>query len=103
MIRTRLYISINMDWMAHLTYPGKEFLEAIEDGLRSYGEELNMFQYGDEGIIVMEACCEGRDSEVVKDIVYEALLEHFPDLHESAIDIEIEFDETIADGIDFDN
>ena len=103
MIRTRLYISIDMDWMAHLAEPRKEFLEAIEDGLRSYGEELSMFRYDDDGIIAIGACCEDRDSEIVKDIVFEGLLEHFPDLHESAIDIEIDLDETIGDGIDFNN
>ncbi len=103
MIRTRLYISIDMDWMTQLVEPGKDFLEAIEDGLRSYGEELSTFRYDDDGIITIGTCCEDRDSEVVKDIVFEGLLEHFPDLHESAIDIEIDLDETIEDGVDFDN
>jgi len=103
MNRTRLYISIDMDWLNQLDDPGKDFLEAIEDGLRSYGEELSTFRYDDDGIIVMETHCEDRDSEVVEDIVFESLLERFPDLHESAIDIEIDFGETIGDGIDFDN
>jgi len=91
-----------MDWLNQLDDPGKDFLEAIEDGLRSYGEELSTFQYGD-GVIVMETHCEDRDSEVVEDIVFESLLEHLPDLHESAIDIEIDFGGTIGDGLDFDN
>ncbi len=102
MILTRLYISIDMDWMTHLVEPGKEFLEAIDYSLRSYGEELNSFWYND-GIIIMEAYCEGRDSEVIKDIVFEGLMEHFPDLHESSIDIEIDLNETIGDGINFNN
>lgn len=103
MIRTHLYISIDMDWMTHFAESGKEFLEAIKNGLRSYGEELSMFRYDDDGIIVMGVCCEDRDSEIVKDIVFESLLEYFPDLHVSAIDIEIDLDETIEDGIDFNN
>lgn len=102
MIRIRLYISIDMDWMSRLVDPGKEFLAAIESGLKSYGEELSMFQY-DDGIIVMVAYCEDRDSETVKDIVFETLLEYFPDLRESALDIEIDLDVIIEDGIDFDN
>ena len=103
MNRTRLYISIDMDWMTQLADPGKEFLEAIEDGLRSYGEELSSFRYDGDGIIIVETNCEDRDSEVVEDIVFESLLEHFTDLHESAIDIEIDFGGAIEDGLDFDN
>jgi hypothetical protein len=92
-----------MDWMTHFADPGKEFLEAIEDGLRSYGEELSSFRYDGDGIIIVETNCEDRDSEVVEDIVFESLLEHFTDLHESAIDIEIDFGGAIEDGLDFDN
>jgi hypothetical protein len=92
-----------MDWMTQLVDPGTEFLEAIEDGLRSYGEELGLFRYDGDGIIIMETDCKDRDSEVVEDIVFETLLEHFTDLHESAIDIEIDFGGVIRDDLDFDN
>jgi len=90
MTRTRLYISIDMDWMTHIETPGKEFLTAVVSGLRAYGEELSAFEYEDDGIFMVETYCEGRDSEVIEDIVFEGLLEYFPDLHDSAIDIEID-------------
>jgi len=35
--------------------------------------------------------------------VFETLLERFTDLHESAIDIEIDFGGTVGEGFDFDN
>jgi len=96
MTRTRLYITLDREWVSQLDCPERQFKDAIVASLKAYGEELDSFEYND-GIIIVEMFSEYRDACVLRDIVFEGLLLAYPELHDSQIDIEIDLDVSVDD------
>lgn len=94
MMRTRLYIMLDREWISQLDCPEDQFRDAILESFEAYGEELGTFEY-DDCVIIIEAFSEDRDADVFQDIVFEGLLSFFPDLHDSQIEIEIDLDVVI--------
>jgi predicted nuclease of predicted toxin-antitoxin system len=88
MTRTRLYITLDSEWVSQLDCPESQFKDAIVASLEAYGEKLDSFEY-DDGIIIIDVFCEDRDADVVQDIMLEGLLTSFPKLYDSQVDIEI--------------
>jgi len=102
MMRTRLYIMLDRDWVPQLDCPESQFRKAIVESLEAYGEELGAFEY-DDCIIIIEAFSEDRDADILRDVVFEGLLTFFPELRDSQIEIDIDLDVFIGDEFGCDN
>lgn len=89
--KIRLYMTFDAEWIMGLHATENILHEAIKEGLQTYGEVCNSFDYMD-GVAIMELVSDDRDGDILKDIVYETLLSSFPTIHESDFDIEIDLD-----------
>ena len=89
--KIRLYMAFDAKWIMTLVEPAMILYEAIKVGLKAYGEECTSFRYTD-GVVFIELVSDNRDGDVLKDIVFETLLNSFPFIHESDFDIEIDLD-----------
>ncbi len=86
----RLYMTFNIEWISTLDNPASEMREAINAGLQEYGESCNSFDFIGDEIVVLELVS-SRSGETLEDIVFETLLKRFETIHETDIDIEIDF------------
>ena len=84
---TRLYIALAVELVNRLRAPELQIRSAIRSGLRSYGVRLTSFEF-DDTVVLIGAISEDRDSETVKDIVFESLTNRVA--HTREIDIEID-------------
>ena len=82
----------------YLTFDGtvleQDILQVIQMGLQEYGESCSMFDFTD-GTVFMEVISDNRDGDIIRDIVFETLMDHFDNLHigfDVEIDLDVEFD-----------
>lgn len=91
MSHVRLYLTFDDTWVE--TIPDLEYVipQVIQTGLLSYGEICSKFDYKD-GAAFMEVISDYRDGDVLRDIVFETLVNHFDTLHESYLEVDIDLD-----------
>lgn len=97
MSRVRLYLTFDDTWVESVPDLEQDIVQVIQTGLQAYGEICGMFDYKD-GAAFMEVISDYRDGDILRDIVFEILVNHFDTLHESYLEVDIDLD--VEFGID---
>jgi hypothetical protein len=91
MSRVRLYLKFDDEWVESVPTLEDILIHVIQLGLLSYGEVCNSYDYKD-GAAFLELISENRDGDVLRDIVFETLVNHFDTLHEAYLEVDIDLD-----------